>query len=129
MKKTYSLTREEYINIDWVLEWYLDHSEILEEMGIDINQDLYFVLRDCLKKLPVEKEKETSTKLPNKWSDTKEQTLKDIDESVTLCQYRCNELLELSSDKDIDDELDRLMVELEDIKYMLGLIITKEDGE
>lgn len=48
IKRKIELTEKEATNLQWVLEWYDCNNETLKENGIDVDQDLYWIIEDIL---------------------------------------------------------------------------------
>ena len=42
------LTEEENEHLQWIIDWYNDHDEALQENGIDVTNDLYDIILDLL---------------------------------------------------------------------------------
>lgn len=52
------LTEEEEAKLQWVIDWYDDHDDMLQEYGIDITDDLYDIIDQVLEDCEVSEETE-----------------------------------------------------------------------
>lgn len=52
------LTEEEEAKLQWVIDWYDDHDDMLQEYGIDITDDLYDIIDQVLEDCEVSEEGE-----------------------------------------------------------------------
>ena len=52
------LTEEEEAKLQWVIDWYDDHDDMLQEYGIDITDDLYDIIDQVLEDCEVSEEDE-----------------------------------------------------------------------
>ena len=46
--KHFLLTQEEQERLQWVLDWYDKHLEIIKDSGINVDEDLYYIIEDVL---------------------------------------------------------------------------------
>ena len=42
------LTEEEQEKLHWIIDWYNDHDNMLQESGINVGKDLYEIIEDVL---------------------------------------------------------------------------------
>ena len=42
------ITEEEEKHLQWIIDWYNDHDNMLQECGINVEEDLYEIIADIL---------------------------------------------------------------------------------